>query len=97
MESFLTLVDNAIAAAENLRQRLTGQRGAGMAPSAEQTVRNLKTLRATAETGRLPRPSRGEVPSEAGLALSRFIAEWTDDKELLSRVDEVELYYRTRF
>lgn len=97
MKEFLRLVDEAIAAAHSLRQELT-KRGAvsGIAESAEETENNLRTLRATAEAGRLPRPSRGETPPGVALALSRFITEWTDDEQLLSRVDEVERYYRSR-
>jgi hypothetical protein len=95
---FLALIDAAIDSAETLHQAtLAAGKATSLVEAARRTVANLKDLRESAQLDRLPHPSRGETPPGAGLGLFRFIGEWTEDNQLLSRVRDVEHFYRTRY
>lgn len=55
---------------------------------------NLKKFREIAQSGKLPRQSRNEVPPGTGLGLSRAVGEWCEDDALLDFMRKVEDYYR---
>lgn len=57
-------------------------------------VETLKGFRDIAISGKLPRPSKGEVPKGTGLGLTRGIGEWSEDDELLDAVFAVENHYK---
>lgn len=91
VKEFVRLLDIAIAIAERMK---VGATDAFIAESSDATVGNLKSFRDMALSGRLPRPSKGEVPQGTGLGLTRGVGEWTEDDDLLDAVYEVENYYK---
>jgi hypothetical protein len=62
--------------------------------SANETMENLKIFRNIVVSGKLPRPSKGDVPDGTGLGLTRSIGEWTEDDDLLDAAYAVEKHYK---
>lgn len=91
VKEFVRLLDMAIIIAVNLK---TNSADALFVESVSVTIENLQAFRDMAISGKLPRPSKGEVPQGTGLGLTRGVGEWTDNDDLLDAVYEVENYYR---
>lgn len=90
-KEFVRLLDVAIAIAEEMKANAAD---ALTVESADTTVENLKGFRDMAISGRIPRPSKGEVPQGTGLGLTRGVGEWTEDDDLLDAVYAAENYYK---
>lgn len=85
-EEFIRLVDAAISLVREMRAFRDCK-------SMAVTLENLDGFRWLALTGKLPRPSKGEVPLGTGLGLSRNISEWTESDDLLNAVYAIEEFY----
>jgi len=94
-KEFVRLLEVAIAIAEKMKSdAIASGSTSWVSESIDVTVENLKGFRDTALSGKLPSPSKGEVPQGTGLGLIRGVGEWTEDNSLLDAVYEAEDYYK---
>ena len=89
---FIRLIEIAISITEKLEEDAIDT---WLTESVRTTIDTLKAFREMAASGKLPRPSRGDVPQGTGLGLTRGVGEWTENDELLDAVFAVEEYYKT--
>lgn len=90
-KEFLRLLDVAIEIAEKM---MANSANSSIVEPAGAAVETLRSFRDIAISGKLPRPSRGEVPKGTGLGLTRGIGEWTENDDLLDAVYAAENYYK---
>jgi hypothetical protein len=88
---FVQCLDIAIAATED---ELDQSIDALILEPVNQTIAIMKNFRGLAISGKLPRPSKGDVPPGTGLGLGRSVGEWSQSDTLLDAVYAVERYYR---
>jgi galactokinase/mevalonate kinase-like predicted kinase len=88
---FVQCLDIAISTTEDARDKLIDSL---ILEHANQTVEVMKNFRELAISGKLPRPSKGDVPPGTGLGLGRSVGEWSQSDTLLDAVYAVERYYR---
>lgn len=88
---FIKLIDVAIASTEQLKMNSENSK---LVKNIDEAIQNLKAFCSMAISGKLPSPSRGDVPEGAGLGLTRGIGEWAEDGNLLDAVYAVENYYK---
>lgn len=90
-KELIRLIEVAISITEKLEEDATDT---WLTESVRTTIDTLKAFREMVVSGKLPRPSRGEVPQGTSLGLTRGIGEWTENDELLDAVYGVEEYYK---
>ena len=90
-KELIRLIEIAISITEKLEEDAIDT---WLTESVRTTMDTLKAFRDMAAPGKLPRPSRGDVPQGTGLGLTRGVGEWTEDDELLDAVYAVEEYYK---
>lgn len=93
LDQFMRLIEQALKRLDPFDSAATP---AWMRSASTKTRNSLEALRKTAQEGRLPRISRGDVPTGTGLGIGRAVGEWCEDDGVLAAVRALELHYRER-
>jgi|SRR5690606_3012317 hypothetical protein len=95
---FIALIDIAVERAQALQNDLmTRGDKPGSVKAAELTIKNLQKLKNNVVEETLPKPSLGDVSSNAGLGMIRGVGEWCEDDKLLSCVEDIEHFFQERW
>lgn len=93
----LERIDASLVVVEATKEDVRGGELRWLPEKYAQLVCNLRTLREAVASGKMPRPSRGDIPAGAGLALGKSVGEWCDNDQVLDSLVHIENYYRHSF
>lgn len=95
--NFLERIDVSLALIEAVKEDISSSGPSWPPDKYQQLVTNLRTLRKTIDSGKMPRPSRGDVPIGTVLSLRIPVSEWCENVKVLDSLKCIDDYYRYSF